>query len=234
MSNSHDPLPPYASRLDALHRAFLDDFRTIVGKLPLTGSERIIDTGCGDGFFTGLLAERLATGEVLGVDTSPAYLAAAGKRLQHAIGEQRCRLLEADVNRLPLEDASLDAVWSAHSMQSYDAIPHVLGEFRRVLRPGGRLVAVTNGIDHLRELRALLGGDFPTRTFSDETAPELLGRHFVRVEERDAGGWINFPDRAAVQSYVDATRTLWERELPSGFDGPLRVRRAPVIYIATR
>jgi ubiquinone/menaquinone biosynthesis C-methylase UbiE len=135
-------LPEYAERLDALHRALVDDFRLIVERLPLTGGETVLDAGCGDGFFTGLLAERLPTGQAIGLDTSQAYLHAAGERLGELIDRQRVRLVEGDVNRIPFEDASLDGIWSGHSMQSYPAIPHVLGEFRRVLRPGGLLAVL--------------------------------------------------------------------------------------------
>jgi ubiquinone/menaquinone biosynthesis C-methylase UbiE len=132
-------LPPYAERLDAMHRALVDDFRQILGKLPLGASDRVVDAGCGDGFFTELLAERLISGQAIGLDTSPAYLAAADERLGPLIAENRVRLVEGDVNQLPFEAGSVDAVWSGHSMQSYESIPHVLAEFRRVLRPGALL-----------------------------------------------------------------------------------------------
>ena len=134
-----DHLPEYAERLDALHQALKDDFRQIVGRLPLSGSETVIDAGCGDGFFTGLLAERLPSGQAVGLDTSAAFLRAAEHRLREPIGAGRVRLVREDVNRLPFEDATIDAIWSGHSMQSYPQIPHVLEEFRRVLRPGGLL-----------------------------------------------------------------------------------------------
>ena len=135
-------LPDYAARLDALHRALEDDFRGIVGKLPIAGGETIVDAGCGDGFFTGLIAERLANGQVIGLDVSPAYLAAAAERLREPIAQGRVLLQQGDVNELPYEPATLDGIWSGHSMQSYEPIPHVLGEFRRVLRPGGWLAVL--------------------------------------------------------------------------------------------
>jgi len=185
---------------------------------------RVLEVGCGPGEASEQIAASGADVEAIDISERMVELTRA-RGVSARVG---------DVQELPFEDSTFDAALAAWMLYHVPDVERAIAELARVLRPGGRLVAVTNGIDHLRELRALLGGDFPTRTFSDETAPELLGRHFVRVEERDAGGWINFPDRAAVQSYVDATRTLWERELPSGFDGPLRVRRAPVIYIATR
>jgi hypothetical protein len=54
------------------------------------------------------------------------------------------------------------------------------------------------------------------------------------VERRDAYGWIAFPDRNAAQSYVDASaQVLGGGRLPE-FEGPLRVRRAPVVFVADK
>lgn len=135
-------LPKYAERLDALHRAFADDFREIVGRVPLEGDEKVLDAGCGDGFFTRLLTDRLHARQVIGLDNSQAYLKAAATRLHELVVAGRVSLLKGNVNELPFETHCLDAVWSAHSMQSYTAIPHVLGEFSRVLRPGGLLAVL--------------------------------------------------------------------------------------------
>ena len=139
-----------------------------------------------------------------------------------------------DVQKLPFEDEVFDAALAAWMLYHVADVDGALSELARVLRPGGRLVAVTNGVEHLGELRGLLGGEFPTWHFSDQNARKILERHFVQVEERFLDGWIHFPDRATVQSYVDATQNLWRRDLPADFDGPLRVRYAPVLYVARR
>jgi hypothetical protein len=52
------------------------------------------------------------------------------------------------------------------------------------------------------------------------------------VERRDASGWIVFPDRQAAQQFVESAMTL-EGELPE-FDGPLRVRRSPYVFVAEK
>jgi ubiquinone/menaquinone biosynthesis C-methylase UbiE len=137
-----DSLPHYAEQLDALHRALEPDFRDIVGRLRWLGHESVLDAGCGDGFFTGLLAERLPDGVAAGLDKSPAFLEAAEQRLQSLIDAGRVRLVEGNVERLPFDDATLDGVWSAHSMQSYPDLPHALREFRRVLRVGATLAVL--------------------------------------------------------------------------------------------
>jgi ubiquinone/menaquinone biosynthesis C-methylase UbiE len=130
-----------------LHRALVVDFRKIVERLPLSGAETVVDVGCGDGFFTGLLAERLPTGLAIGLDTLPAYLRAAGERLRRPIADGRIRLVEGDANQLPFAAKSVGVIWSCHSMQSYTDIPQVLLEFRRKLEPGGLLAILeTDGL----------------------------------------------------------------------------------------
>ncbi|BBO31321.1 class I SAM-dependent methyltransferase [Lacipirellula parvula] len=135
----NDSLPGYAERLDALHQALAADFRAIIARLPWREHESILDPGCGDGFFTGLLAERLPRGVAVGLDTSTAFLEAAEARLAEQIEAGRVRLVEGNVDRLPFDDATIDGVFSAHSMQSYPDLPHALREFRRVLRAGSTL-----------------------------------------------------------------------------------------------
>lgn len=132
-------LPKYAKRLDAFHRAFAPDFKSIVSRLQLEGQRSLLDAGCGDGFFTKMISDSYPALQVVGLDKSPAYLKAAAGRLDGCPASGRIRLLKGDVNALPSEIHGVDAIWSAHSMQSYSQIPQVLREFHRVLRPDGLL-----------------------------------------------------------------------------------------------
>jgi ubiquinone/menaquinone biosynthesis C-methylase UbiE len=141
-------LPEYAARLDALHRALESDFRAILGHIPLAPNATIADAGCGDGFFTGLLARRVPRGLVIGLDSSSAFLGAARTRLSELIAAGRCRVAEGDAAAMPFESASVDAIFSAHSMQSYESIPAVLAECRRVLKPSGVLAVLESDNVH--------------------------------------------------------------------------------------
>lgn len=180
-------LPEYAERLDTLHCALADDFRAIVGRLPLAGSETVIDAGCGDGFFTELLSERLPRGQAIGLDTSAAYLHAAEGRLKERIAAARVRLVDGDVNELPFDDASIDAIWSGHSMQSYPQIPHVLAEFRRVLRPGGLLAVLET--DNIHSIMLSWPPDLELAARRAEhreigDADSYIGTYFPRFAQR--------------------------------------------------
>lgn len=97
--------------------------------------ERILDMGCGDGQLSVRLA---ATGAIVrGVDAS-AQMAAAARGRGIVVDE-------ANVEALPYEAASFDAVFSnatLHWVRNQDAM---MREVKRVLRPGGRFVAEMGG-----------------------------------------------------------------------------------------
>lgn len=141
-----DRLPEYARRLDLLHRALRAEFAEIIATAGLRG-KRVVDAGCGDGFFSELLLEAGAAG-VVALDTSPEFLDAAKKRLSSLARGDVVEYVIGDVNDLPCDDGSVDAILSAHSMQSYDDLAAVLAEFRRVLRPGGTLAVLESDNIH--------------------------------------------------------------------------------------
>lgn len=98
----------------------------------LPAGARVADVGCGPGHHTALLRERGL--RVAGFDLSLQMLCARGVP----------GVAQADMRALPLASGSLDAVWSAAAMLHVPRpdVPQVLGEFGRVLRPGGRLVLI--------------------------------------------------------------------------------------------
>ena len=210
-SQPSDVLPGYAARLDALHQALVDDFRGIVGELPLVGGETILDVGCGDGFFTGLLAERVGEGEVIGLDRSAAYLRAAAARLEGWIVKRRCRLVEGDAGDLPLDDGSVDVGWSAHSMQSYPDLAGVLREFRRVVRPGGLLAVLETDNIHATVLSWPPHVELAVRQAEHReigSEDSYVGTYFPRF----AAGLL----REAGFEQVERRYVLLERQRPAG------------------
>jgi SAM-dependent methyltransferase len=78
-----------------------------------------------------------------------------------------------------------------------------VAELARVLRPGGRLVAITNGRESLRELYDLVGGERRDSTFSSENGAEVLRPHFAKVERHDVDVRAVFADRAAAAAYLE-------------------------------
>jgi SAM-dependent methyltransferase len=122
------------------------------------------------------------------------------------------------------------AAWVLHHVQDLHG---TLLELRRVLRPSGRLVAVTNSERTLPELWGLFGDAWtPSNGFSAESGALPLLRHFTLVERRDVRGTVTFPDRDATRRYVAASpvRAHLADRLPS-FEGPLQASRHVAVFV---
>jgi SAM-dependent methyltransferase len=107
-----------------------------------------------------------------------------------------------------------------------------LGEIARVLRPGGALVAVTNSIDHLSELRELIAApSLAVETFNRENAEELLGRHFERVERLDLDVEVTVRERAQLVAY-QRSLSLASEPVPDDVELPFIVHARLAILVA--
>jgi SAM-dependent methyltransferase len=188
------------------------------------GPRRILEVGCGEGELAERVSRELGC-DVLALDQS--------ERMVELTCARGVRAVVGDVQGLPLADAEFDCAIAAWMLYHVADIDRALRELARVLRPGGRLVAVTNASEHLRELKDLLRVERDAPTFWGDNGEELLRRHFASVERHDTGGWLCFPDRAIAQAYVDATIIFDGRQLPP-IRGPLRVRRASVVFVAEK
>jgi SAM-dependent methyltransferase len=128
--------------------------------------EPIVDVGAGNGQYLSALPGRRR----VGLDLSRGML--TGLR-PAGLGVP---LLEADAQALPLAPASAGTAMANHMLYHVPDIELAARELRRVLRPDGVLLAVTNGRDHLGELGRVV----------DESISELAGRpfHLDRSGER--------------------------------------------------
>jgi len=100
------------------------------------GMLHALDAGCGTGF----LAVELATRghHVIGVDFAGSMLAEARRKTRGLA----VRLVEADAEQLPFKTGSLGLVISRHLLWTLPHPEATIGEWMRVLRPGGRLAIV--------------------------------------------------------------------------------------------
>jgi arsenite methyltransferase len=112
--------------------------RLVREALGAQAGDRILDVGCGPGFFVAELLEEVGTdGSVLGLDSSASMLAVAAKRTD---GRENAELREADATALPVEDADFDRALSVQVLEYVEDVPAALAELHRALRPGGRVL----------------------------------------------------------------------------------------------
>ncbi|MGX7703471.1 class I SAM-dependent methyltransferase [Methylobacterium sp. Gmos1] len=100
----------------------------------------VLDIGCGAGQTLGQLAEIVGpSGQVIGVDVAEPLLAIAAQRTQ---GLPNVRLIEADAQMFDLPSGSVDAIYSRFGVMGFPNPVAAFTNFRRMLRPGGRLAFV--------------------------------------------------------------------------------------------
>ena len=151
------------SNLDArirLHREFTTAsvpwhawvFDRLVALTPDTAA--VLEVGAGTGALWTHNYDRLPMAWwVWLTDFSPGMV----RELRNALdGAPQVTVTEADARSLPLGDGSFDTVLANHMLYHLSEPAPVLAELARVLRPGGTLLAATNGHQHLRELRELV------------------------------------------------------------------------------
>jgi len=122
----------YATR-DVLRRREL--VRAALGARP---GDRILDVGCGPGFYVTELVEAVGReGSVVGVDSSADMLTVAAKR---AAGHDNVEFHEAEATSLPVPDASFERAVCVQVLEYVRDVPTALREMYRALRPGGRML----------------------------------------------------------------------------------------------
>lgn len=101
--------------------------------------EIVLDLGSGAGLDSLLAARRVGpAGKVIGVDLCEAMVEKARSNAL-LLGLQNVEFMEAEIEKVPLPDGSVDVVISNGVFNLCPDKPGVLAEAFRVLRPGGRL-----------------------------------------------------------------------------------------------
>lgn len=103
----------------------------------LKPGQTVIDVACGTGDLS-LAFARAGAGRVIGVDFTIEMLHVARERKSHP----SITYVQGDAQRLPLADSCADVVSIAFGIRNVQDVDRALAEFRRVLRPGGRLVVL--------------------------------------------------------------------------------------------
>ncbi len=105
--------------------------------LDIPEGARVLDVGCGTGFATeGLLRY---TDNVHGLDQSIHQMEKAFEKFGK---HDRVRFYRGDAERLPFQDNSFDVVWSSGSIEYWPNPVDALEEFRRVVKPGNKVLVV--------------------------------------------------------------------------------------------
>jgi SAM-dependent methyltransferase len=155
-------------------------YRWVFDQLDLPTDARVLEVGCGTGGLWAANTGRIPAGwRLILSDLSLGML-------RMALGQVRVPGVVADAAVLPVPDGCVDAVIANHMLYHASDRQQTLAEICRVLGPGGRLYAATNGRGHLAELGELLGerGWRDAESFGLENGPAQLARWFATVTVR--------------------------------------------------
>jgi SAM-dependent methyltransferase len=224
--------------------------------LALSGDETLLDVGTGPGDFLCRLRAAGHRGRLVGVDLSPGMI----ERARAAVSD--VDFLIADAAALPFLDAAFDIVTARHMLYHVPDIPAALSEMRRVLKPGGRFLAVTNAVGYMEEfwqiVREATSDEPELHTIAAEIVSsrfdDISGAVFVRdafgdvtVSYLDAA--LSFPAPEPVVAYFDTIETMrslspdtwarcreaFRRHLQTRFadGGPFRVSKRVTLLTAS-
>jgi ubiquinone/menaquinone biosynthesis C-methylase UbiE len=111
------------------------DVESLLGRR-LRAGERVLDAGCGTGYLAAGLRRARPEAYVVGADLSEGML---GRSREAGAWP----LVQADAGRLPFGDGSFDVVVARGVLHHLPDVAAALGEWRRVVRPGGAVVLVS-------------------------------------------------------------------------------------------
>lgn len=203
-------------RTHALHTVGPNLEAAVDAALGLRASDDLLDVGTGRGHFPGRLRESGHAGRLVGLDQSIGMIEKARTSFSGV------EFIVGDAMNLPFADSSFDAVSARHMLYHVPDVQRALEEARRVLRPGGRFLALTNADGYMKEFwDAALEGVRPIPEFAafveEHTHPR---HHHVNLEHsvRDAfgnarlellEGALVFPGAEPALAYFDSSRTQY-------------------------
>jgi len=240
-----------------LHRRFSTNLhgwqRWVFDQIELPADARILEVGCGRGDLWLENSDRIPQGWWITLsDRSPGMLEEARANVESVTA--RFQFIEADVQAMPWGIAVFDGVIANHMLYHVGDLSEAISEIRRVLRPGGRLYASTNGRAHMRELTeplerfGIVGAALQSSTsaFQLENGADVLGGEFDDVVLRryedalavgEVGPLVEYVRSMTGQSTLpDSVRAelsrVWGAELV--LQGVIRISKDSGVFVATR
>lgn len=144
------------ARREFLEQGYYEPLAQVLADTVLVqGEQAVLDAGCGEGYYLRYLIEQA---EQNGTDLSMAALDISKWAVQAAAKrDKRLSWMVASNNSIPLDDNSVDTIFCVFGFP-------VEAEFKRVLKPGGRLIMVDPAGDHLKELKAIIYSEIKTKS----------------------------------------------------------------------
>ncbi|PWC84307.1 hypothetical protein AEJ54_29585, partial [Azospirillum sp. Sp 7] len=133
----------------AVQRIAAERLAERVARLPLPPRPRVLEIGCGTGFLSRALRERIGPADWLLTDLSPDMLA----RCRAALGDPTDSAFRIMDGEKPDLDGPFDLIVSSLALQWFRDPTAALARWAEMLAPGGRIAVATLAADSFREWR---------------------------------------------------------------------------------
>jgi len=187
--------------------------RRLVAVAGIEPGQRVLDVASGRGAVLFPAAELIGqTGDIVGIDLADEMARATNEEAAQRGLEARVRVMDAE--NLDFPDAAFDRVLCGFGVMFFPNQDRALREFRRVLKPEGRLGVSTWRIEQTSELKTVMTelGMGPPRQPGWITEPDELSRLLTRT------GFTNVHIQVDSQSfrYTDVDE-YWRQARGTGF-----------------
>jgi SAM-dependent methyltransferase len=176
----------------------------LAGRIEWPEGAEVLEVGCGSGALWAGVAPFLPDLRLTLTDLSEGMVAAAERAVEPLTNVELTETCACDVQELPFADGAFDVAVANHMLYHVPDPLLAAAELARVLRPGGVLLAATNGPRHLEAIaelsRLALGWsplDFSDRRFGKSTGEAILASRFGSVR------WDQHPSTVACTSPDD-------------------------------
>lgn len=181
------------ARRQFLQAGFFESLKVRLQELLPVTTQTLLDIGCGEGYFTAGFATALPQAQIYGID-----IAKVGVRLAAKAMKDNTRLIYCVASSfdLPFADDSIDVITRIYA-------PSKDSELWRVIKPGGKLVIVAPGENHLLGLRSRIYKE--VRPHPQPMTPE----GFAVVEQHRLGGDLRVSERDMCAALLAMTPFAW-------------------------
>lgn len=146
-------------------------YEALEGKIAELGLQSVLDIGCGEGFYSRKLAEKMDL-DILAFDISKDSILLAAK----SDSTKSVKWFVGDLTKLPIQDKTIDGILDIFSPANYQ-------EFARVLKAGGAILKLVPGPNHLKELRHLAKDQLRKEAYDNQDIVDHFRSYVGQVEQ---------------------------------------------------